>query len=70
MKTSEEKKKNLLEGLEDHKPMKIFLGNGYYDTFYYENGNYQGRYGFIKLEDLFDVLNGNLEHISLEIAND
>lgn len=50
--------KNLQEVIENRKPIKIYLDDDYYDTFYYnEDKNiYQGNFGYITMEVLMKAV--------------
>ena len=66
----EEKKNNLLKQLKEHKPVNVYLNNEFYDKFYYQNGIYQGKLGYLTLDNLLNVLNGKLDFIRIEVSNE
>ena len=48
----------LLENLKNKKPVDIYLFGDYYDTFKWENGRYQGQFGYANIKFLTEVANG------------
>lgn len=60
----------LLTAIKNHKPLKIYLENEYYDTFYFKSDKYQGQFGYLSMKDVIRKVNNNneLPHIALEVA--
>lgn len=48
----------LLESLKNKNNIDINLLGGYYDTFKFENGRYQGQFGYASIKFLTEVANG------------
>jgi hypothetical protein len=63
----EENLKRLKQRLEDKQPVDIYLGNEYYDTFYYKNENiYQGEFGYITIKNLYFAINNLIEGMAIK----
>ena len=62
--------KNLQEDIKNKKPIKVYLENNFFDTFYYnkENNNYQGKFGYMPVGTITKVLLNKEEtnHIKIE----
>jgi hypothetical protein len=48
----------LLEKLKNHEPVEIHLLGSYYDTFKFEDGRYQGQFGYASTDFLVGVAKG------------
>lgn len=62
--------KNLQEVINNREPIKVYLDNEHYDTFYYnEKDNiYQGEFGFMPMDTITKVLlnRKKVNHIKIE----
>jgi len=62
--------KNLQEVIKDKEPIKVYLENEFYDTFYYnkEENIYQGQFGKIDMDTISKVMLNKEEtnHIKIE----
>ena len=62
--------KNLQEVINNREPIKVYLDNEHYDTFYYneQENIYQGEFGFMSMDTITKVLlnRKKTNHIKIE----